>query len=525
MNTNNTQEGHGPSPKKPRGRMAWIAMTAFLAVGVTCLMVVPSAFAQQSENDNQRYFMIFQNVFNFVQQNYVDQVDPQTLYEGAMKGMFESLKDPYSVYLDKSAWSDISDTTNGKFGGVGLFISKAVSTDPKKKGQPDYVEIISPIEDTPGWRAGLKPGDLILTVEKESTADLEVDKVADKLRGDPGTSVTITIRRGESLEFPVTLTRAVIEVPTVKRAMLPGGIGYLRIIQFSSLTPDRVREALDFFKKNGYTSMIIDLRSDPGGVLGAVVDIAGNFLQDGVVVSTKSRVLSENQEMDASGKPRVPQDLPIVVMIDRGSASASEILAGALKDHDRAYVIGEKSYGKGVVQQVFPLGPNSGFKLTTSRYYTPSGVNIDKKGIEPDREVKDSDLTDAETASLKKLIDQNSIADFVKKNPKPSAAEVDAFIAKLKADGIVLRDRLLERLVRDEARRTEIAPVYDLEYDTVLKAAVNILTKEDYPALLKSVKTLKQAADDKAASVAAAKPADQGATAATAGDSPTAAGQ
>lgn len=463
----------------------WVASTLVFAL-FFAIAAAPRVEAESAE-DARRYPLILQNVFDFIQRHYVDEVEAKKLYEGAMKGMFEALEDPHSVFLSASDMDDLNDTTQGSFGGVGLYITKP--TEASKTGTPPYVEVASPIEDTPGWRAGIRPGDLILEIDDESTETLTMDEVLARLRGVPGTDVVILIRRGEKLEFPVRLTRANIEVPTVKSAMIGADVGYIRIITFTPMTAERVGAALETFRKSGYKSVIIDLRYNYGGLLQAAIGVSDYFLDGGVVVSTKSRIPNENAVFTAKARPLVPKDMPIVVLINRGSASASEIVAGALKDRGRAYLVGEKSFGKGSVQQVYPID-DSGFKITTSRYYTPSDVNIDKIGIPPDLEVKFPELTEAEEEALNRLIADEKIVEFVKSNPKPENGRVDAFVKQLTAT-YGLGDQLLRRLIRDELNRTVIAPVYDEEYDVQLKAALEIVRGGRFAELMRSAKTLK----------------------------------
>jgi len=338
-----------------------------------------------------------------------------------------------------------------------------------------YVRVVSPIEGTPASRAGISAGDLITKIEDESTKKMSIDEVVDKLRGDPGTRVTITILREGDIEFQVTLTRAIIEVPTIRKDIIPGGIGYLRIIQFTPLTDDRVEEAIEFFESNGYSSLIIDVRSNPGGLLRAVVDTADLFLSGGIIVSTRSRIPSENNVFTAREEAKVPSSIPIVVLIDKGSASASEILAGALKDRNRAYLIGETTFGKGSVQQVKSLN-GSGFKLTMARYYTPSGTNIDHKGVEPHKVVKEKELTEKEHESYLKLLEEGIVEKFMQGKPKPNGSEIENFVAKLREQGIVLEERIIRKLIRNEINKTcNSPPVYDLDYDIVLQEAVKML--------------------------------------------------
>jgi carboxyl-terminal processing protease len=476
--------------------LPWI-ISGFLMSLVFIMASIPQAEAQGSKDSVQGtgagsrsprpYISIIQNVFDFIQRNYVDEVDPETLFEGTMSGMFNSLGDPHSAFLPAREMEDLNDTTQGSFGGVGLYISKPLEA--KSDGTPPYVEVASPIEDTPGWRAGINPGDLIVEIDGEVTDILSMDAVLARLRGVPGTGVRLLIRRGTTLEFPVILTRAIIEVPVIKHAMI-GDTGYIRIISFTPMTIDRTREALLDFTRQNCKNIIVDLRNNPGGLLEAAVGVCELFLEGGVVVSTRSRIESENRVYNAYGKPVISPDLPLIVLINRGSASASEIVAGALKDRGRAYLIGEKSYGKGSVQKVFPVGNNTGFRLTTARYYTPSGVNIDKIGIPPDREVLFPEFSAEDAEKLAELIKENSIPEFVQANPDMSSAKLDVFVQELNSR-YSLEAGLLRRLIRNEQNRTVIAPVYDLEYDVQLQEAVNILRNGSYSGLMRTTKTLK----------------------------------
>jgi carboxyl-terminal processing protease len=449
-------------------RTLWIVVTAFLVAVIVLISFAPRVLAGNQEAETQRLLSTFFEVFRFVQENYVEEekVDPDNLIEGAMRGMFEALDDPHSAYLSPEEMRDLDDTTMGRFGGVGLIISKI------DRG----VEVVAPIEGTPAYRAGVSAGDIIVAVDGESVVDLNIDEVLSVLRGEPGSSVTMTIVRGKSLRFDVRVVRDMIEVPTVRQDVIPEGIGYLRIIQFTPLTVDRVEDALQQFADSGYNSLIIDLRSNPGGLLSGVIDISDFFLSKGPIVSTRSRVASENHVFYASSRNTiVPSDLPIVVLIDRGSASASEILAGALQDTGRATVMGEKSYGKGSVQQIKRVG-DAGFRLTMSRYYTPLGKNIDKIGISPDVPVQEPELTEEEELALSRILEQELIKDFLSRYPNPTDRDIDSFEQELAGKEIQLDDRYIRRLVRNEIDRTNNnPPVYDLEFDLVLREAVNYL--------------------------------------------------
>ena len=453
---------------KSRERLVWTGLTGALLVVVLLLSISTSALAQNTDRDTQRLMGTLYEVLQFVQRNYVDEdkTDSRVLVEGALKGMLESLGDPHSAYLAEQEMRSLTDTTRGEFGGVGLYILKT------NRG----VEVARPIDGTPAYRAGLLGGDLIVAVDGKEALELAVDDVVKLLRGAPGSNVAVKVQRGESVVFDVTLKREMIEIPTVRSALIPGGIGYLLVAQFTPNTAPQVREALAAFDRQGYSSLIIDLRSNPGGLLTGVVDVADYFFDRGtLVVSTRSRIAGENRVYESRGRSMVAKDKPVVVLIDRYSASAAEILTGALKDHGRATIMGEKSYGKGSVQQVVPL-ETGGLRLTTARYYTPSGVSIDQVGIEPDRVVTQTEYSDEEIESLRKLIESNRVQEFVQQNPGPSEAKVAAFVAELRREGIVVREARIRKNIRDEVNRIAgVSPVYDLDYDKVLQEAVSFV--------------------------------------------------
>lgn len=444
--------------------------------------------------ETKQYERTLNQIFEFVQENYVEEVDPRVLYEGALKGMLDALGDPYTVYLDSDYMRDMNDTTAGSFGGVGLTITKPTENKPNK---PAYVLVSTPIEGSPGARAGIKAGDYIVSINDESTAEMTMNEVLSKLRGPIGTDVTITVLRGQNIRFDATLTRALIEVPTAKFGMIENTkIGYVRLIEFTPETPNRLQDALNLFEKNNYDSLIIDLRDNPGGLISSVVSVADKFIDDGVIVSTKSRIASENDAFYAKPqKTTAKKDIPIIVLINKGSASASEILSGALKDYHMAYLLGERTYGKGSVQQVLTLSATDGFKMTMARYYTPSDVNIDKIGIPPDMEVLNfPKMTPEEEDNYVKFIKDGVVEDQFSMNPTMSENEISVRAYKLSKE-YNIDARIIRKLFRNESQRTGEVPIYDLDYDLQLKEAIKILTNGSYNSLMKNTKTLKELQD------------------------------
>lgn len=473
------------------------SLSVFILVSIItsqCFAQSPSASVKKEEIENRKYLEVINSLYYYIQQNYVDDVDPQVLYEGAIKGMLQALDDPYSTYMGKSDWRSLTDTTVGNFGGVGLSITKPAES---TKDKPAYVRVASPIDNSPGAKAGIQSGDLIVKIDGVDTATISMEEVLGMLRGTVGESVTVRIRRS-TVEFDKTLVRAVIENPTVKYGMI-NTTGYILLSEFSTATAKRVQEAIDSFKKAGYTGLIIDLRNNGGGLLSSAVDIADKFIDEGVIVSTKSRIEYENATFYAEKKDTVVRNIPVVVLVNEASASASEILAGALKDSKKAYLVGTKTYGKGSVQVPTGLINNDGFKITVAKYYSPSDVNIDKVGILPDEEVKSPEFTKEEEEAFKKLLESSEIEKYVASHPKMTDQEINAYAKQLQSK-YKLEGRILRKLVRNEAELSmQPSRLYDLDYDLQLKRALEIVKSPAFDKLLKNTKTLKQQSEENSA--------------------------
>ncbi|MCH5290252.1 MAG: S41 family peptidase [Treponema sp.] len=476
-----------------RRPVATFCFLFLLTIATSQCFAKSSAKTADDETLRERQYLdLIKYVFQYIQYNYVEEIDPEVLYKGAMKGMLDSLGDQHTAYLDTDAWRDITDTTQGNFGGVGLTISKPVASTAKK---PAYVEVAQPIEGSPGDKAGIRAGDKIIEINGTDTATLTMEQVLGMLRGTVGESVTVKILRGETTEFECTLVRDIIENPTVKFGMIDK-TGYVKITGFSTTTAAHVQEALDFFKKNDYTSLIIDLRYNGGGLITAAVDVADKFIDKGPIVSTKSRLFYNNSVYTANSlKTKVKKGIPIIVLINEGTASASEIVSGALKDNHLAYLVGTKTYGKGSVQTPSPLTKDDGFKLTIARYYSPSDTNIDKIGIPPDREVTFPALTEDEQKAYADLIESGEVEQYVEAHPSMTEDDIAEYAATLQKN-YAIESSLLRKIIRNEVDRTRPARLYDLDYDVQLREALRIIKEENFDNLIKSTKTLKELQDE-----------------------------
>ena len=327
----------------------------------------------------------FAEVLDRIKAAYVEPVDDKTLLENAIKGMLSNL-DPHSAYLEPEAYAELQESTSGEFGGLGIEVGI----------EDGFIKIISPIDDTPASKAGIQPGDLIIKIDGQPTKGLSMTEAVDKMRGKAGSKILLTLVREGGQPFDVELHRAVIKVKSVKSQLLEGHYGYLRISQFQVNSGEEVGKALAALKKqNGgkkLSGIVLDLRNNPGGVLQAAVEVTDHFLKKGLIVYTKGRIA--NSELRFSADPAdASEGVPLVVLINGGSASASEIVAGALQDHKRGVLMGTDSFGKGSVQTVLPLNNDRALKLTTALYFTPNGRSIQAQGIVPDIEVSRAKIT------------------------------------------------------------------------------------------------------------------------------------
>ena len=361
--------------------------------------------AQNNRQETYKQLNLFGDVFQRVQEQYVEEITDKELIESAISGMLQSL-DPHSSYLSPESYKDMQVKTKGTFGGLGIEITM----------EGGFVKVVSPIDDTPAANAGMQPGDLIIGINGESIKGLTINEAVSRLRGPVKSKITITVVRGEKDPFDVEIIRDVIKIRSVKHEII-NNIGYVRLTTFSDTTTSGMENSINEIKKelgNKFQGLILDLRNNPGGLLNQSISVTDAFLNQGEIVSTQGRKANDTSRVFAK-KGDIINGKPLIVLINSGSASASEIVAGALKDHARAIIVGTRSFGKGSVQSIIPLPGNGAMRLTTARYYTPSGVSIQAKGIEPDIKVE-AGITDLKKEGLERGREENLRGALDKKN-------------------------------------------------------------------------------------------------------------
>lgn len=393
---------------------------------------------------------VFDKVIELLHDQYVENVDDEKLLGGALDGMLQSL-DPHSTYFDPKEFKELQDQTKGQFGGLGMEVTMDKS----------YVKIVSPIDDTPAHKAGLKAGDLIVAIDRKPVANMTLFEAVDNMRGKPGTKVRLHIKRKGKEIFDVVVPRAIIDVKPVKWEIKADSVGYIRLVTFNDKSTEMVKEAVEAIKKelgDKLQGVVLDLRSNPGGLFPPAVEISDLFISEGEIVSTRGKDTKNDLHLNAEPGD-ILDGIPMVVLIDGGSASSSEIVAGALQDHHRAVVVGTQSFGKGSVQIVLPLNNGGALKLTIARYYTPSGRSIQAEGIKPDIEVKQAanlKLLDEEERFREKDYDdaltkgngEKEEAKNSKAGPKESEEEEDlSFLEESEDDKDEVKDYQLMRAI------------------------------------------------------------------------------
>lgn len=396
------------------GKKKGLVLAFFITVALG--LVVGKSLAQKASGVSEAYesLKVFTDAISLIQKNYVEKVNSKDLVYGAMKGMLEGL-DPHSSFMNPDTFKEMQVETKGEFGGLGIEITM-------KEG---VLMVVSPIEDTPAFKAGVKAGDIIIKIEGKGTKDLTLMDAVKMMRGPKGTPVIITIVRDTFTEpRDFSITRDIIAVKSVKSKPLEAGYGYVRVAQFQEKTDADLDKALDALEKDsgGLKGLVLDLRNNPGGLLEQAVKVSDEFLESGLIVYTDGRI--EGQKMTFSAKKEGTRpNYPIVVLVNGGSASASEIVAGALQDHGRALVLGTQTFGKGSVQTIYPLEDGSALRLTTARYYTPSGRSIQAKGITPDIILESEKVKKALPRSFREIREKDLDGHLLVPGGKPEKEE------------------------------------------------------------------------------------------------------
>lgn len=380
-----------------KGKGLWLGVGLAIGVALTATQGVLALKSSDSTSKAVAYkeVIALTQVMRRVREQYVEPVDDAELLNNAIRGMLEGL-DPHSSYLDEEAFEDMNITTRGQFGGLGIEVTM----------QDGFVRVVTPLDDTPAKKAGMEPGDIIIRLDDKPVKGMSLRDAVNIMRGEPGSPIHLTVvREGETAPLDVKIVRDIIKVTSVKQRMLEDDIGYVRITQFQGNTGGTMLDAikkLENENKDPLKGLVLDLRNNPGGVLNAAVDVSAAFIDKGLVVYIQGREKASRRDYNASAGDKL-KGAPIVVLINEGSASASEIVAGALQDHNRAVIVGRKSFGKGSVQTIMPLTETTAIKMTTARYYTPSGRSIQADGIEPDIKLERLKLQAPEQKGLRRI--------------------------------------------------------------------------------------------------------------------------
>ena len=391
--------------------------------------------AQSNRQETYKQLNLFGDVFQRVQEQYVEEVTDKELIESAISGMLQSL-DPHSSYLSVESYEDMQVKTKGTFGGLGIEITM----------EDGFVKVVSPIDDTPAALAGMQSGDLIIAVNGESLRGLSINEAVSQLRGPIGSKIKITVVRNEEEPFELEIKRDIIKITSVKHNVI-NNVGYIRLTTFSETTTEGLEIAVEKIQKeigDNFLGLILDLRNNPGGLLNQSISVSDAFLNQGEIVSTKGRKKDDASRVFAK-KGDIINGKPLVVLINSGSASASEIVAGALKDHSRAIIIGTRSFGKGSVQSIIPLAGNGAMRLTTARYYTPSGISIQAKGIQPDI-IVEAGITEANKDKKKNRREENLRGALDNKNKKSKDENPEPKI-KLTVTEKLMQDNQVSRAI------------------------------------------------------------------------------
>ncbi|MCB1193027.1 MAG: S41 family peptidase [Leptospiraceae bacterium] len=418
----------------------------------------------------EKYLQIFHEVVSYIETDYVERMDEESLYQGAIKGLISSLNDPHSRFMTQDEFKELQDETRGSFGGIGIEVTY----------QDKSIIVISPIDDTPAMRAGILPQDRIIEINGINTKKMSIAEAVKVMRGPVGSTISIKIKRKDFIDpILLTLVRELIKINYIKSSyMEKEKIGYIRLSQFMGKenTGREFEKIVKKFASYNPKGIIVDLRLNPGGLLDLAIDLSDLFLQKNLtIVSVKGRDGKLIKIYKATDSPKKVMDVPIVVLINAGSASASEIFAGALQDNKRAIILGTQSFGKGSVQNIYPLPHNTGMALTIQKYYTPSGVSIHKKGITPNVVVYPITPSDIDKVYLEKIYREKILSNFVEKFPGYNAKNKRLFKELLTNKGYNIGTTIVNYILKKENNLGRAADIYDTEFDPQLEKAIELI--------------------------------------------------
>lgn len=462
--------------KRSTERFIW-ALSLFVLIGIFYFVPKASSFRYSNSDITElnHYNKLLMAAYNSLRQFYVngEKMDTKKLFYGAIHGMFKATGDAYTTLLEPKVYKNLKESIQGEFEGIGAYVGM----------KNNRVVIVSPIYGTPAYKAGLKPGDVIMKIEKKSTEGMKLHEAVSLLRGKRNTKVKIEVfRQGVPKFLKVSIVRKNIQIPSVKATLLKNRVGYIKITTFADNTPRDLEKSINKMRRKGMKKLVIDLRFNPGGALSAVVEMADMFLEGGLIVYTKGRHTQNTRKFFAGDEVAVDPDMPLVVLVNQGSASASEIFAGAMKDRKRATIIGHKTFGKGTVQNVIDVLDKDkvlGLKITTAKYYTPGGYVIAGKGIKPNIKVEMPKMTAEEEFHTIRLLKLKLIQKFAKRYRRSIPRSAFKSLQRtLKRKGLKIRDIFVKKLIRDEQSFYSGPKIVDLEYDSQLRKALEVLKRK-----------------------------------------------
>ncbi|WCL48177.1 S41 family peptidase [Leptospira sp. GIMC2001] len=437
-------------------------------IGITSFY--PFQKVRALSGESEEYLQILHEIVSYLETDYVEKVNEPELYKGAIQGILASLKDPHTRFLSKDEYKELQSETRGTFGGLGI---EVIFLDGK-------IVIVSPIDDTPASRAGLMPEDKIIEINGAKTQSMNLNEAIGMMRGEVGTGISLKIERKNQKPFDVDLVREMIKIQYMKTAFIEKEkIGYIRLLQFmgKDTTAKEFAEAVSGFEKKGAKGLVLDFRNNPGGLLDLSVQISELFLESGKeVVSVRGREGKMIRSYKSGNSPNKFLKIPIIILMNNGSASASEIVAGALKDQKRATLLGTKSFGKGSVQNIYNLPHDTAVALTIQKYYTPSGVSIHGKGIEPDFVVEPLTAREEDKFYLEKLAKSGILKEFAKEKPEYNSTNSNEFLNRIKKEKISLPDSFAKFLYFSETMVGKKPALINREFDPQLETAIQKLS-------------------------------------------------